>query len=138
MSRGHLPAGFRPGLHREPPSHDAGHRLLVRRRAAEPRAADAMRGAFPLLPGLFDLVSQETIACRCEDVTVAEVGAPAALHGPEARDIESCRAGMGPCQGRICGPNLEALADPVRRAGPHTCPVAQVPAKPVQVGTILA
>lgn len=99
------------------------------------RAADALLRAFPVLPGLFELAAPETVVCRCEDVTVGEVRAAAALHGATARAIKmGCRAGMGPCQARICGPNLQACVD---AAAVPDRPVVQVPVKVVAAGTIV-
>ncbi len=101
------------------------------------RAADAMLAAFPVLPGLFELADAQTIVCRCEDVTIERLRAAAQLHGDTARSIKmGCRAGMGPCQARICGPNLQACVDPTRR-GASDLPVVQVPLKPVRTGTML-
>jgi hypothetical protein len=47
-----------------------------------------------------------------------------------------CRAGMGPCQARICGPSLQALAgrEPSRAMD---LPVVQVPLKVVRSATIV-
>ncbi|MFO1077612.1 MAG: FAD-dependent oxidoreductase [Planctomycetota bacterium] len=103
---------------------------------AERRAADAMLRAFAPLPGLAELARDDTIVCRCEDVRLHEARAAAALHGPSLRAIKvGCRAGMGPCQARICGPSLQALAcDAPGR--PMDLPVAQVPIKPVTAATI--
>ncbi len=110
---------------------------LSRHVAAERRAADAMLRAFPLLPGLHQLADAETIVCRCEDVTLAQARAAAALHGSSQRAIKvGCRAGMGPCQARICGPSLQALATGAL-AQPMDLPVAQVPVKPVRSATIV-
>ena len=58
-------------------------------------------------PGLTELATPETLACRCEEVSVAEVHA-ALEEG--ARDLQAIklltRLGMGPCQGRNCGPSM--------------------------------
>ncbi|HEY6809282.1 MAG TPA: FAD-dependent oxidoreductase [Gemmatimonadales bacterium] len=68
----------------------------------------------------------DTIVCRCEDVRMA------ALRGawtPRQAKLYT-RAGMGPCQGRVCGPALEALFGWPRDA-------ARAPAVPVPVSTLL-
>jgi len=107
------------------------------RAAAQRRAADAMLRAFGPLPGLHELARPDTVVCRCEDVTKLRAGEAASLHGGSMRAIKvGCRAGMGPCQARICGPSLQALAtgDPGRVAD---LPIVQVPLKPVRSETIL-
>lgn len=110
---------------------------LVSRARAERRAADTMLRAFAPLPGLHELARPDTIVCRCEDITRLRAQEAASLHGDSMRAIKlGCRAGMGPCQARICGPSLQAMA-----TGQHECqmdvPVVQVPLKPVRSETIL-
>ncbi|RYZ09327.1 MAG: FAD/NAD(P)-binding oxidoreductase, partial [Comamonadaceae bacterium] len=90
------------------------------RRAAEPplrshwqgsaRFGRAMAGLMALRPGAVAAIAPDTIVCRCEDVTRAEIDA-AAQEG--ARDLNQLKAwtrcGMGPCQGRTCGDVAGAL-----------------------------
>ncbi|MBC8726322.1 FAD-dependent oxidoreductase [Paraburkholderia sp. 31.1] len=46
----------------------------------------------------------ETIVCRCEEVTAGEVRLAAQLGQPGPNQLKAfTRAGMGPCQGRQCG-----------------------------------
>ena len=110
---------------------------IVARARAERRAADKMLSAFAPLPGLHELARPDTIVCRCEDITQLRAQQAAALHGDSMRAIKlGCRAGMGPCQARICGQSLQAMA-----TGNNACamdvPVVQVPLKPVRSETIL-
>lgn len=110
---------------------------LLRKVRRERSAADAMLRAFAPLPGLYELADPMTIVCRCEDVTLQEARAAAALHGHSMRAIKiGCRAGMGPCQARICGPSLQALACG-RPEALMDVPVIQVPCKPVRSDTIV-
>lgn len=55
----------------------------------------------------------ETIACRCEEVTVASIRAQAAGGRPGPNQVKAfTRAGMGPCQGRQCNYTIaNVLAD---------------------------
>lgn len=83
---------------------DAARRLFRKRRSLR-RFAAAMDRAFALRPELKALPQPDTLVCRCEDVPLARL-----------RQHESWRAaklltrcGMGPCQGRICGPAVEFL-----------------------------
>jgi NADPH-dependent 2,4-dienoyl-CoA reductase/sulfur reductase-like enzyme len=67
--------------------------------------ARALDDAFALRDELRALAAPETVVCRCEDVTYAELqGCPS---GRAARLHTRC--GMGPCQARICGPAAEFL-----------------------------
>ncbi len=109
---------------------------VAARARRERAAADAMLRAFGPLPGLYELAQPDTIVCRCEDVTLQRAQAAAALHGGSLRAIKvGCRAGMGPCQARICGPSLQALA--CREPGRvMDVPVPQVPLKAVASAVI--
>lgn len=55
---------------------------------------------FALRPELKRLARQETVVCRCEDVTFGELSACGSWREAKLQT----RCGMGPCQGRICGP----------------------------------
>jgi hypothetical protein len=133
MAEGELAAAAIVRLERGAPIAAA----VARKAARERKAADALLRAFAPLPGLHELAQPDTIVCRCEDVTLARAKAAAALHGGSHRAIKvGCRAGMGPCQARICGPSLQALACGQPFA-PMDLPVAQVPLKAVRSETIL-
>lgn len=78
---------------------------LTRRREALRRAATRMHQAFAPRQELRTLAAHDTIVCRCEDVRLG-----ALLTASCARQAKlHTRAGMGPCQGRICGPALQLL-----------------------------
>ena len=55
-------------------------------------------------PQWIDTPSDDTIVCRCEEVTAGQVREMARLgrQGPNQTKFFS-RCGMGPCQGRMCG-----------------------------------
>jgi thioredoxin reductase len=61
-------------------------------------------------PGLDELAGPETVICRCEEVTRAEV-AEAVARGADVLDAVKVltRCGMGDCQGRVCGPLVAAV-----------------------------
>jgi D-hydroxyproline dehydrogenase subunit alpha len=75
------------------------------RNAAEQNFAARLEAAFRLRPELRRLASSETIVCRCEDVTYATL---ADRSGWTDAKLQT-RCGMGPCQGRICGPATQTL-----------------------------
>ncbi len=89
---------------------DSGARKSVRELQKARRFAAGLAALFPFPTGLLDIVSSDTIACRCEDVSVGDIQS-AVEQG--ARDFFSTkmwtRAGMGPCQGRVCGQPIAAL-----------------------------
>jgi NADPH-dependent 2,4-dienoyl-CoA reductase/sulfur reductase-like enzyme len=81
----------------------------------------------------------ETIACRCEEVSVGQIRRAARLGAQGPNQIKAfTRCGMGPCQGRICGPVVAAIAAAVLGK-----PIAEIgtwrpraPFKPITVGAL--
>jgi NADPH-dependent 2,4-dienoyl-CoA reductase/sulfur reductase-like enzyme len=60
---------------------------------------------FALRPEVLALATNDTIVCRCEDVRHGDID-PAWT----ARQAKLyARVGMGPCQGRVCGPAMQAI-----------------------------
>jgi len=48
--------------------------------------------------------------CRCEDITATEIRAAIEAGATNAQEVKMrTRAGMGPCQGRVCRPAVEAM-----------------------------
>jgi NADPH-dependent 2,4-dienoyl-CoA reductase/sulfur reductase-like enzyme len=80
-------------------------RPIAGRRARGRTFAAALAEAYPVRPGWRTWLRDDTIVCRCEEVTVA--GVHAAVDDLGATDPRTAklfaRAGMGLCQGRVCG-----------------------------------
>lgn len=54
--------------------------------------------------GMFELARDDTLVCRCEEVTVGDIRAAAADGVRSMTELKALtRLGMGNCQGRICG-----------------------------------
>ena len=65
---------------------------------------------FRPLPDSVVPTDPETIVCRCEEVTVAQMREAIRLGGEDPNRAKVfTRCGMGPCQGRMCGPTVGAL-----------------------------
>ena len=85
--------------------------------------------------------SDETVVCRCEEVTAGAIRSYVALGclGPnQAKSFG--RSGMGPCQGRFCGLTVSEIIADARKV-----PVSEVgyyrirpPIKPVTLGELAA
>lgn len=74
------------------------------------RLRGAVAGLFPFGAGIYELADGDTIVCRCEEVTEAELRAAIASGSRDAGAVKSVtRAGMGYCQGRNCALQVEAL-----------------------------
>ena len=85
-------------------------RALSKRLQRARKFARGLNRRFTPPSGLVALLPDETIICRCEDVAVGEIreeitGGMDTIHGVKLWT----RAGMGPCQARICGWSLARL-----------------------------
>lgn len=84
--------------------HEAAESLLPKRGRWR-RFAASLDEAFRVRPEIRSLAKPETIVCRCEDVTLGRLQQH---EGWRAAKLHT-RCGMGPCQGRICGPAVHQL-----------------------------
>ncbi|MEV6356234.1 NAD(P)/FAD-dependent oxidoreductase [Streptomyces hydrogenans] len=100
---------------------------LARRRDRLRAFADAMGAAHRPGAGWSGWLRDETAVCRCEEVPAGRVReAVEELGATDARTVKLLtRAGMGWCQGRMCGPAVAALAGGEVAADrrPLACPV---------------
>ncbi|MEU2829936.1 NAD(P)/FAD-dependent oxidoreductase [Streptomyces lavendulae] len=112
---------------------------LTRTRARLRAFAGAMAAAHRPGAGWTDWLPDAATVCRCEEVPAGGIReAVAELGARDARTVKLLtRAGMGWCQGRMCGPAVAALAgeDPAPDRRPLSCPVplrhlAALPAPP--------
>jgi NADPH-dependent 2,4-dienoyl-CoA reductase/sulfur reductase-like enzyme len=82
----------------------AAQKLFGERRKAR-RFARMLDRAFRLRSELRSLPAAETIVCRCEDVPYSRVQEHRSWRAAKLHT----RCGMGPCQGRVCGPATQFL-----------------------------
>jgi NADPH-dependent 2,4-dienoyl-CoA reductase/sulfur reductase-like enzyme len=114
----------------------AAHRAHARHRRFQRALWSAYRG--PRLIG--ELASPETIICRCESVTLAELQGGLAEVASAGALKRLSRVGMGRCQGRFCG---AVVADLVAQrtgtpAGPLSGFAPQLPVRPTPVAVLAA
>ncbi|MGX5736133.1 FAD-dependent oxidoreductase [Bosea thiooxidans] len=84
----------------------------------------------------------ETIVCRCEEVTAGQIRDTArrlGVTGPNQMKA-FLRCGMGPCQGRLCGPTVVELISEVRGTSPAETGYYRLrpPVKPVTLAELAA
>ncbi len=111
----------------------------LQRRLTQARSfIDPLNRRFTPPAAIDDLAAPETIVCRCEDVTRAEVSD--ALRDGAAGVLGAklwTRAGMGRCQGRICGWGVARLAspgDPAAAGFNHP----RIPLRPISLALVAA
>lgn len=86
-------------------------------------------------------MKEDTIICRCEDVTLGEIEALLQEGYQTVDEIKKLtRCGMGPCQGSTC---RSLLIDLIARywgiePGEITISTYRPPIHPVRIGTIVA
>ena len=115
----------------------------ARKRLARAREfAEVTAGMMQLKPALIDLVTDDTILCRCENVTAKEAAGAIGREGDfTLRGVKiHTRAGMGYCQGRMCSHLIARLIAkqtcmPLDAILPDT---AQAPIKPVPLRALVA
>lgn len=81
----------------------------------------------------------ETVLCRCENVHVADIRKAVGEGVQEVNEMKIVtRCGMGPCQGRMCGPALAEIIAAELDASPANVGQLKVrpPLKPVPLGEI--
>ncbi|KAM9863255.1 NAD(P)/FAD-dependent oxidoreductase [Leucobacter sp. BZR 635] len=100
----------------------AERRTLARNRSF----AEAMHLAHPVPAGWADRLTPDTTVCRCEEVTAGEIGH--AHDDLAAHDLRTekglTRAGMGWCQGRVCGFAVSCLSAGAGAVGGPASPAA--------------
>ncbi len=80
-------------------------RPLIRQRRRSLGFVRALRQACSLTPQMRAVATDDTIVCRCEDVSLGSLRGRTGWR--DAKLLTRC--GMGPCQGRICGGAVEYL-----------------------------
>lgn len=121
----------------KPAAEPSDARQLARARSF----AAALARAYPFPEALAAQLAEGATICRCEDVDAAAIHAAIADGARTVAAVKMwTRAGMGPCQGRTCGP---ALAGLVARACGGTVAAAgfnapHLPLRPVPIAVVEA
>jgi NADPH-dependent 2,4-dienoyl-CoA reductase/sulfur reductase-like enzyme len=90
-------------------------------------------------PGLYGLSTDDTVLCRCEEVTQADARRALSLGADSVNEVKSItRCGMGDCQGRVCGHLLahflaRATGRSVAKVG---LPTSRPPIQPIPISAL--
>lgn len=103
------------------------------------RLVAALGTTYRVGPGLFELASAETLICRCEERTAADLDAILAEGERDPSIVRALsRIGMGRCQGRNCAAHVTAAI--ARSSGTAVervpWPSVRAPVKPVSVAAL--
>jgi thioredoxin reductase len=91
--------------------------------------------------GLYELANDDTVVCRCEEITLKEIKDAMADGATHSKDIKRMtRVGMGPCEGRMCGPALIEMMRCQPNAHPDAleCLPPRPSIKPIALGVLAA
>nr|WP_319394860.1 FAD-dependent oxidoreductase [uncultured Desulfobacter sp.] len=86
--------------------------------------------------GAWDQIHDDTVICRCEDVTMGDIRKTVAMGCDESFTIKRItRSGMGRCQGRTCGSMIQDILSALTGKRPDQFGAASVriPVKPLAV-----
>lgn len=113
---------------------------LLRARSRELAIRPFLDAAYPPYPEAQN-PEDDTIICRCEEVTAGDIRQTATLGclGPnQAKSFT--RAGMGPCQGRFCGLSVTAILSEATGQSPDVTGYYRIrpPLKPVTLAELAA
>ena len=109
------------------------------KRARLMRFADALNEAFAPRPGLWEGMEDGTTVCRCEEVSAGDIRSCVRAGCASVKGIKDwTRAGMGPCQGRVCRSLVAHLVaqESGTAAGALQRPRIRPPFKPVPFDVI--
>lgn len=101
--------------------------------------ADFLNRTFSIRPGIYELIREDTVICRCEEATAGQIARVAREWNGNLRTIKQLtRAGMGQCQGRICGPLVAQIAarESGRAVEELTVDTPRPPIKPVPLDAL--
>jgi NADPH-dependent 2,4-dienoyl-CoA reductase/sulfur reductase-like enzyme len=90
-------------------------------------------------PPQFRMPEGDTIVCRCEEVTAAQVVEAVAMGAAGPNQLKAfLRCGMGPCQGRMCGPTVTELIAATRGMAPEDIGYYRLrpPVKPITLAEL--
>jgi len=118
----------------------AGYAVAARRQLArQQRFRRALADWSMPRPGIFAAATRDTVICRCEDVTQAQLADAIAAGYTEIGPLKmGTRAGMGLCQGRSCTMAIEhtlaALSG--QSIAAIGLPTSRIPIRPVPLGAM--
>jgi len=114
---------------------------IVRNLKGLRRVESALNEMSTIRPGIYSRITDDTIVCRCEEVTAGEIRKiiPSDSNIDLNEIKRATRAGMGDCQGRMCMSTIAAIVSNEKRV-----PIEKLayityrpPIKPIPLGALL-
>lgn len=120
-------------------TYETNTRPLMRRRDREVQYGRFLNRLCRLQPGCYADIPDETVICRCEEITMGDIRSRLNNDFTTMNGIKKAtRCGMGNCQGRICGPILFDILSAYSHRQPKAigCTSARAPVKTVALGAL--
>jgi hydrogen cyanide synthase HcnB len=98
-----------------------------------------LQNIYAFRPGLLDLLTDETIICRCEEVNFETIARLIENKPQRLEEIKlHSRTGMGRCQGRFCYPTLLGIFSTVlsKEIACRQDFTGRIPVKPLSLETL--
>ena len=90
-------------------------------------------------PAAFRIPADDTIVCRCEEITAGQIRETVAIGADGPNQLKSfLRCGMGPCQGRLCGTTVTEVIAQARGVPPGEAGYFRLrpPVKPITLAEL--
>jgi len=121
------------------PTYETKTRPLTRQRSRQVRYGRFLNQLCRPQPDCYADILDETMVCRCEEITIGEVRRQLNNGFTTMNAIKrATRCGMGHCQGRTCGPILFDIISTFTQRPPAAvgCASARAPVKTVSLGAL--
>lgn len=115
------------------------HAAEAQRRLARERSVRPLLERLYAPPEAILRPAEDVTICRCEEVTAGALRQAVAIGCPGPNQAKSfLRCGMGPCQGRLCGPTVSAVIAAETGRGPDQVGYYRIrpPLKPLTLGEL--
>lgn len=132
-------AGLNAAVDLGAPRQEKLHSQLLSRYTRAARFGRAATALAVPRPGLAQLATQDTILCRCESLTMADVLDEIESGAVSTNAVKAgLRAGMGPCGGRYCQAAMARLIERTRDLpeGSIAPPTPRPPLRPVPLSAV--
>lgn len=120
-------------------THEKHLRSLLCQRRQQLRYGRFLNRLCRLRPGCYEGIPDDTLVCRCEEITMGEIRRQVKNGFTTISGIKkAARCGMGHCQGRICGPILSDMIGAFTQRPPAAVGIttARAPVKTVPLGAL--
>ncbi len=120
-------------------TYESNARPLMRQRSRQVQYGRFLNHLCRLQPGCYADIPDETVICRCEEITMGTIRSQLKNNFTTMNGIKKAtRGGMGNCQGRICGPVLFDILSAHSQRPPEAigCTSARAPVKTVTLGAL--